>query len=322
MDHQLHRIRPIRRQTGKPLINPTLSNLQRALLRIVLLLMLAAAGSGCGVKLAYNNLDRIARWSMDDYMDLDPAQQKYFETELEALLYWHRTTQLPLYAKAVRQLDVELADGASVEELFVFRSEVDGWWRAILEASLPASTQLMYSATDAQLDQFATQYAKDVAKYVKPYERLSPEKRRKRWARDVRDFFEYFSGNLNDAQKQLIVAQSGRFVPDDQSWADYRRRYGAALVALVRERQPYVAFSRAFRDMSMGTKRWYGAEYTSALASNQVLYRDLTIALIDSLTAPQRRQLSKRLDSLATDFEELAADAPPVAPPAACLVSC
>ncbi len=296
--------------------------MRRAVPRILLLLTLAAAGSGCGVKLAYNNLDRIARWSMDDYADLDPAQQKYFESELDVLLYWHRTTQLPIYANAVRQLDTELADGASVEELFVFRNEVDGWWRAILEASLPLSTQLMYSATDAQLDQFTVQYAKDVAKYVKPYDKLSAEKRRKRWASDVRDFFEYFSGNLNTAQKQLIVTQSARFVPDDASWADYRRRYGVALVALVRQRKPYAVFSREFRDMALGTKRWYGPEYTAALASNQVLYRDLTIALIDSLTPKQHQHLSQRLQGLAADFDELAADAPPQPPPAACLVGC
>ncbi len=297
------------------------TSVQRNALPVVLLLTLMLAATGCGVKTAYNNMDRLIRWSFDDYMKLDSAQEAYFRGELDVVLYWHRTTQLPIYATAFRQLDTALADGATVEELFVVRNEVESWWDQILEASLPLSTRLMYSATDAQLDQFALQYEKDVQKYVKPYEKLTTEARRERWARDFRDYFEYFT-RLNKDQKQFIVAQSARFVPDDRSWADYRRRYGAALVALVRERQSYVQFSRAYRDMTFGRERWYGEEYAAALASNQELYRDVTIGLLGSLTADQRRELSKTLQGVAKDFDELAADAPATVPPAVCLITC
>jgi hypothetical protein len=293
----------------------------RPLWSLTLLLAFVLSTTGCGVKMAYNNVDRLIKWSMDDYMKLDPAQEAYFQSELDALLYWHRTTQLPVYAKAIREFDTEIANGATVEDLFVFNKEVEGWWDQVLEASMPLSTELMYSATDAQLDQFAVQYEKDIKKYIKPYEKLTPEARRARWARDFRDYFEYFT-RLNNEQKQLIVAQSQRFVPDDQSWADYRRRYGAALIALVRQRQPYVQFSLAYRDMTFGRERWYGDEYAAALAANKDLYRDVTLALLDSLTAEQRRELSKSLKDVAKDLDELALDAPAVAPPTACLVAC
>ena len=117
--------------------------------------------TGCGVKMAYNNVDRLIKWSMNDYMKLDPAQETYFQNELDALLYWHRTTQLPIYAKAIREFDAEIGNGATVEDLFVLSKEVEGWWDQVLEASMPLSTELMYSATDAQLDQFAVQYTFD-----------------------------------------------------------------------------------------------------------------------------------------------------------------
>jgi len=289
---------------------------------VALVLLFAGVTTGCGIKLAYNNLDRFVRWSMDDYMTLDPAQEAYFRSELDAILYWHRTTQLPVYAQAIRQLDVDLADGASVEELFVFRKEVEAWWQRVLEESLPLSTQLMYSATGAQLDQFAVQYDKDIRKYIKPYEKLTPDARRARWARDFRDYFEYFAGRLSNDQRDLIVAQSRRFVPDESSWADYRRRYGAALIALVRQHRSYLEFSYAFRVMTFERERWYGEEYSAALASNQDLYQDLTIALLDSLTPEQHRQLSKSLQDLARDFDELALDAPPRIPAEACLITC
>ena len=111
-------------------------------------------------------------------------------------------------------------------------------------------------------------------------------------------------------------------MPDDQSWAEYRRRYGAALVALVRQRTSYVEFSRAFSDMTFGRERWYGEEYSAALESNRNLYGDLSIALLNSLTAEQRRTLSKNLQSVAKDFDELSGDASPIEPAGACLIGC
>ena len=296
--------------------------LARLLLSALLLIGCAVSVTGCGVKLAYNNLDRFIRWSMDDYMDLDAKQDAFFKAELASMLYWHRTTQLPTYARAIRDLDGQLADGATVEDLFVLRQEVEGWWDRILTQTLPMSTQLMYSATDEQLDQFTVQYAKDIRKYVKPYAKLTPEERRERWAKEFREYFEFFSGNLNNEQKQLIEAQSQRFVPDDQSWAAYRKRYGDALVGLVRQRSSYVEFSRSFSDMTFGRERWYGEEYAAALASNRDLYRDLSLSLFGSLTAEQRRTLSKNLLDLAKDFDELSTEAPATAPPSACLIAC
>jgi hypothetical protein len=290
--------------------------------RLLLLLTCLWAMTGCGVKLAYNNLDRLARWSADDYLDLDPAQETYFKSELAAVLYWHRTTELPVYARALRQLDLALTDGATVEEMFSFGEEIEAWWQRILEATLPLSTQLMYSASDVQLDRFTAQVDKDTLKYIKPYEKLSVDARRERWAREVRDNFETFTGRLNNDQRQLINQFSARWVPDDRSWADYRRRYGAALVALVRERDGYIEFSRAFRELTFNRERYYGDDYASALAANQDLFRDLSIEIVNSLTPDQHRELSKNLLDAAKDFDELALDAPPTAPPSACLIEC
>ncbi len=289
---------------------------------MLLLLACAWGATGCGVKLAYNNVDRLVRWSADDYLNLDAAQQTYFNAELDAVLYWHRTTELPVYARTVRQLDVALADGATVEEMFVFRQEVEAWWQRILEASLPLSTQLMYSATDAQLDRFKAEFEKDTLKYIKPYEKLSVDARREKWARELRENFETVTGRLNDDQRRLINQFSARWVPDDRSWADYRRRYAEALAAQVRKRDGYVEFSLAFRGLTFNRERWYGDEYAAALSVNQNLYRDLTIEIVNSLTPEQHRELSKTLLDVAKDFDELSLDVTPTAPPGACLISC
>jgi hypothetical protein len=290
--------------------------------RILLIVGLAWAMSGCGVKLFYNNIDRLAHWTMDDYMDLDPAQQAFFDAHLDVLLYWHRTTQLPIYAKTLIEFDHSVVDGASVEEMFVLRGHVDDWWKAIQEAGMPAAAELLYSATDAQLDQFSEQTEKDTRKYVKPYIKLSLDERRERWAKEYRDGMEFFIGRLSAEQKKLINGFSVRFTPDEHGWVEYRRRYGAELMAVVRKRGAFTEFNLTFRDMAFHRERWYGEEYQAALDSNESLYADVSIALLNSLNAEQHEHLSKRLHDLARDLLELSADVPPNVPTAGCLVTC
>ena len=292
------------------------------LLRVALISLLAWAASGCGVKFAYNNLDRFARWTMDDYMSLDDAQQAYFDAQLDVLLYWHRTTQLPLYAQALRSADRSLADGASVEEMFVLRDDVEQWWRTIEEAALPMLAELLYSANEAQLEQFAAQYDKDTLKYIKPYVKLSTEKRQARWAKEYREGMEFFVGRLNKEQRQMIAQFQRRYVPDERAWQGYRDRYGDALVALVRKREPYARFALQLRDMALTRKEWYGEAYRGALDANTALYADVSVALINSLDAEQRARLSDKLLSIARDFVELSQDLPDNAPTAGCLVTC
>jgi Family of unknown function (DUF6279) len=259
---------------------------------------------------------------MDDYMDLDPAQEAFFDAQLDVLLYWHRTTQLPIYAGALRELDGTLANGATVEELFVFRDQLDTWWTRILEAGMPLATELMYSASDAQLDQFSEQYLKDTRKYVRPYQKLSPDERRSRWAKEYREGMEYFTGRLNPAQKQLIADFRDRFVPDEAAWVEFRGRYGAELVAAVRRRGSFTEFTLTMRDMTFGRERWYGDAYRTALDSNVALYTDVSVALFNSLTAEQHEHLSKRLREMAQDMTELSTDLPANVPTAGCLVTC
>lgn len=290
--------------------------------RLLLCVGLVWGLSGCGVKLFYNNVDRLAHWTMDDYMELDPAQQAFFDAQLDVLLYWHRTTQLPVYAKTLLEFDNSVADGASVEEMFVLRGDVEDWWKAIQEAGMPAAAELMYSATDAQLDQFSEQTEKDTQKYVKPYIKLTLDERRERWAKEYREGMEYFLGRLTSDQKKLINGFSVRFTPDEHGWVEYRRRYGAELIALVRRRGSFVEFNLTFRDMSFHRERWHGEEYQKALDANDSLYADVTVALLNSLNAEQHDHLSKKLHELAKDLLELSTDLPPNVPTAGCLVTC
>jgi len=151
---------------------------------------------------------------------------------------------------------------------------------------------------------------------------LSLDERRERWVKEYRDGMEYFTGHLTAEQKKLIAGFSVRFTPDERGWVEYRRRYGAELLAVVRRHGSFAEFNLTFRDMSFHRDRWYGEEYQAALDSNQSLYADVSVALLNSLNAEQHDHLSKRLHELAKDLLELSTDLPPNVPTSGCLVTC
>src|SRR5882724_11445070 len=63
--------------------------------RIIGLLALATALAGCSaIKLGYNNLDHLAYWWLDSYVDFSGEQGTQVRENLAQLHQWHRTEEL------------------------------------------------------------------------------------------------------------------------------------------------------------------------------------------------------------------------------------
>jgi hypothetical protein len=94
-------------------------------------------GSGCGVKLFYNNVDRLAHWTMDDYMRNSTRRSKRSSMPSSTCCCIGTAPRSCLYAKTLLEFDNPVADGASVEEMFVLRGDVEDWWKAIQKPACP-----------------------------------------------------------------------------------------------------------------------------------------------------------------------------------------
>jgi hypothetical protein len=274
------------------------------------------------MRFAYENLDRFIQWSVDDYFAFDDDQRRYVDASIDAFLYWHRTNELPQYARALRRFERDVRDGLSSEELAVLESEINTWGERVTLEVLPFATEVLYSTTAEQRAELAKSMPRESEKYVRSMLRKPPAKRRERWRREVIDVVENYVGPLTDDQKRLVAATSERYLPDDELWLDYRRSWQAELMRLLATSGGYGEFAARFRAHALERERWYGEAYADAFEANQKVYRAFAIELLSSLDATQRTQLARRLLDLADDFDELAGDAgePPLPPD--CLVSC
>jgi hypothetical protein len=297
----------------------------RALLRGFGALLVLMAATGCGVKTIYNHMDRLIIWGVDDLVTFDDAQERYLHDEVEAVMYWHRTTQLPIYARGLEHLADELDRGPSQEDLLETEQTMTAWADAIGQQTNPVAAELLYSMTDAQLTELGNGLDANNEKWLKPYRGLDTQARADKWAKEYIDLMENFAPRLTSAERGFVQRSSASYVSDDAAWLDYRKRWQRDLIARVREAKAQDAFDRfslAYADMSNHRERWYGDDYQRILDGNASLYRSVTLELLQMLGDERRKKLTAKLRSYAQDFADLAAEAPAVAPKSTCLVTC
>ncbi len=291
---------------------------------IVFVCAFTLAASGCGIKLVYNNLDRIARWSVSDYLQMDATQRAYFDAEIDRLLYWHRTTQLSQYANFLESLESVLGDGTNEQEIQAMINTMFGWGEAIESRSLPMVTELLLSMSDEQVAALPALLAESNRDFMEDEEDVPLSEMQAEWQQDFVEGFSRFAGKLNREQKAYLAAQSVRYIPQYGLWVEYRQRWQAELLRLLREeRDDPAEFGRMFVSLTASRESYYGAELTGVFAQNEVLYQEATVYLINNMTAKQLDRLFSRMGSIAEDFRELneqAAEREPAS--GGCLVVC
>ena len=290
---------------------------------VAMVLVLLVVASGCSVKLAYNSLDRLTRWWANDYINMDDQQRAYFDAAMEELLYWHRTDQLPVYADFLDAVEVSLSDGTDEQELQSMINTMLDWGYEVQDKGIPIAIELLGSLSDDQVALLSRRLEESNLEWEEPEVGKTLEEARVGWAKEFIDRFGRFSGRLNSEQRTYVNAQSVRYIPDMELWADYRRRWQADLLALLQQRDDPDVFGPGFIRLAEERESYYGEELTAIFDSNIELNLEVSVWLINHLTDRQRDRFLRRLDDLARDFRELA-NAAPEDPPELedCLITC
>jgi len=302
-----------------------MSSLGGLCLRLVCLVLVVAQFAGCGVKLVYNNMDRFARWSMSDYVDMSDEQRAYFDAEVARLLYWHRTHQLPEYADLLETLPTTFSDGADRDEILWISERMFVWYEEIEVRLVPLAVEMMLSLDDEQVADLPRRLERDNEELAEEEAGLDAAELEKRWQREFSDGFSRLVGRLTREQKTYLSQQAVHYIPQYALWADYRRRWQGDVLELIRNgREDQAAFAEAFGKLvDARIPVYYGEELTAVFKKNERQYQDVTVWLLNNLTPGQREKLAVRIGELAESFRELRAEAPTQEPKGPeCLVRC
>ncbi|XOV84508.1 MAG: DUF6279 family lipoprotein [bacterium] len=278
--------------------------------RIICVMGLILCTSACSVKFAYNNVDRLVRWQMSDYLDLNNAQRDLLDTQIEAFMAWHRREHLPEYAVFVESLATQWSDGVSEAQIESLFEQMFIWGEDIQDQGLPAAIMLMQSLTDEQLAALPERLEKSNQEIAEDELGVALDKVQEAWAEDFADGLERFTGRLLKPQREYLSRRATAYQPERVLWADYRRRFQADMMQLlVRRHEP--EFDLEFRRLNAARESYYGEEFTRVSDQNIALSREIASYILSNLTEKQSERLKDALLDLARDFQELAAQAQP-----------
>ncbi len=281
-------------------------------MRCVYLIVICLISQGCGVKLFYNNADRLARWWVSDYIDMDKAQRAYFNASSAELMYWHRTTQLAVYRdellRVSNAIESQTLDADRLEETV---EEVELWGLALTSRAAPIGVDVLLSLSPKQLRSFDKALVKSNREYQREAKR-DPDDYAKAEAKDYARFLRRFVGRLSDEQQALILEKHLEMLPDAQVILDYRLEWQSKLLKALQLEPPDVAL---VEDLLLNFDQHYTPEFAEMIEVNEVIYQELTLQLLASLKETQRTKLASEVQGYAKIFAELIADAPLNPPP-------
>ncbi len=284
----------------------------RLLARCVLLCAVVAGLGGCSLaRIGYEALPTLLQWEIDRYVDLDDAQRAIVSRHLEQVLRWHRSAELPQYARFLRGVDERVRGQVDTGEVARMRERVDDAWSALSERLAPGLVELAFSLRPEQLARMGKRVDETQRKARERFVPGDGESREEARAKRVLKRVEFFLGDLPSAQAAEVRRLAASLPSAEDAWLAEREARQRQLIAMLdrlrTERPPIAAATRIAREHLQTMWESRDQARRQRLSESIAASDALTARLVERADAGQRRHLSKLLRGYAEDFEALAA---------------
>ena len=181
------------------------------------LVLLMLFMSGCSSKLAYNNLNWLIYWYMDDYVELNDQQEAIFDKRLEQWIDWHRSEEMPRYIAHLNAVRNDLNDDSLTESRLLSHYEkATAHWQRLRAEITPELANMAQKLSDEQVIRLFAALEKDNKESessIKEIDEKSPEEQAKQRIEDLREDMSSRIGALTDEQKAIIDRFAPTFKP-------------------------------------------------------------------------------------------------------------
>ena len=285
--------------------------MHRFVRHLILALLAGLILHGCSaVRLGYGNADSLARWWIDQYLDLAPEQDALSRERLARLFAWHRKTQLPDYVALLRQGKAFAAGQPTASDALTLGDNVIRRVRVLAAQATADVADLVATLTPAQIDRMAARFAEknvDLAKEMRLAEGDAAQNKA-RYKR-LLERSEYWLGDFSNEQEATLRRMVEAQDPGGQFWFDERLRRQRELLDLMRQVQK----ERPPRERIIALLRDYTARFDlpadpARLARALAMRRasaELTVAILAMATPTQHEHARQKFDDLIHDFTEL-----------------
>ncbi|MCU4675077.1 DUF6279 family lipoprotein [Catenovulum sp. 2E275] len=260
--------------------------------------------TGCSLSFYYNKLDWFAKWYLDDYVELHSQQAEIFEQHFERWHNWHRQTQLPLYQQLLTEIEADIKQGISAEDVTQHSNAARLHWHNLLAHIAPDVTRQLLTLSAAQKQSLIENLKQNIEeKYQKFADKTDAERREDAQEHHIEDYENWF-GRLTDKQIAELKQQLLRYQADRTLWFEYRLAYIKQFESLLFANDDPVQTVK-LNNLLAQPEQMRSAALQQTLKYNQALYAEFLPRFIAGCSDKQKQHLLEKIADYKTELAEL-----------------
>lgn len=280
-------------------------------LRTTLLILAVSLLTGCGFRLAYQQLDRLLPWYVSDYVTLDDEQRDTLDSLLAHRLAWHCQTQIPAYREWLDQVrDTLEQQPVSAADLAPLGDQAEAMWRELMLTLAPDLTQVLAQLSDPQIDEILRTLDKKNRKLRSEHLDIPDEKRLEKRIERMEKQLRRWTGRLTAEQRKKVEAWASNLRPTTREWIAQREAWRLRFAAAVSQRADTASLEAQMRQLLASPDAHWSDAHRADIDFNRALTLQLIADVYSLASAQQRNKIAAEIGSLGTQLDQLACDAP------------
>jgi len=269
--------------------------------KIIITTLLAFCLAGCSSKIAYNNLDWVAAWYVDDYLDLNASQSDQFEDKVVVILKWHRRFELVQYQTQLQQIKDQMKQGVIPAQSWQqhLQSIGEHWVRSRDKISSELAV-LAPSLSQDQVEELFGELKENNDRQREEYSDLSEQEAFEERYENILERFEERIGDLTVAQQDLIKEYVNASNRSPLDYLDYSDRFQEALkkvfVDAIQNTQPSELLTTKLLSLLTHPEQFKSKEAIQYYGHQRQLLAQLLQDVQISLTQEQVEYFNRELD--------------------------
>lgn len=270
------------------------------------LLLFAFLLAGCSSRFAYNNLDWLVHWYLDDYVELEREQKVVFDENFDQWQSWHREQELIQYRNHLGELREQLSHGNLSQQQWLGHFERGrGHWMRLRDRISPELASFALLLSDEQIQSVFAEIADKRAEAIEEYQDVAEEDRLDERIEGMQEDVERWIGDLSDLQKSIIQDYAPRFRPTFATRLAYQQRMQTVARELLAQRGNQPDFQARFVRLLMSPEEYQDQQFKDDAEHNRQLSAHMSAVLNQTLTDKQKQHIDKELGELIEDIDAL-----------------
>lgn len=270
--------------------------------KVGLLLIICSALIGCSSKFVYNNMDWLLVEYLEDYVELDNAQEALVERKIEVLSEWHRREEIPHYIDHLDELMAIEPQSFTIDQLQAQQDKIQQHSLRLVARIAPEMYALARELSDSQVDELMDSIRVRHTKYKKKYQKLSEVEIKARYKERIVDSLETWMDDLTQDQLKIVDDWVDDLYVTTDDWINYQTNMRIEMNSLLDRRLNVASFQPQFNKLMFNPDSLYPPHLEEKIEYNKQVGNQYLIRVINAMTEEQTEYYREELQ----DWKDLA----------------